>query len=398
VSCFLYALLTSRIGTWDEKYASCKANFQEFVVCNEAFFTITFPLKATGLENARGDRPPKHKPMFPVLVVALCAQDRRLDPFQFNLCIWNLEGVDPPFPSPNETLTIRTSQEDAIAKVMYTSMSTCDMFVLPGLRNTTRAQDLLDAMEDNGFDGFRYYPGNDAKRDGTILSRIDLDKPTPVTEAQIAFPIADSTCNCKETNMTALMNLSFYANLTFHDPVPFTHIVSVRFQSGNRPCDCAIREAQAALLCDVQSNFTEATHLYIAGSFEAESSEGYGRLLRGCGLTDTSEYAKKQDRYSRKPNRADQAVLWDTVWVNEAVMKSKYLDLMTVINLPSVETVDLPDITYPLILFVHLPLSRKWRIFEIAFTSVAGPLTVMYFICLLYFAPKLITNPEYISL
>jgi hypothetical protein len=170
-------------------------------------------------------------------------------------------------------------------------------------------------------------------------------------------------------------------------------------KNGSSPCDCAFREAQASLLCDVKANYTEGTHLYIAGSFEAEPSDAYGQVLKDCGLIDASTFSTKSGIYSRKLRTTGETVLWDTVWVNEAVIKSKYLDVMTVINLTVLQDLHLNDLTYPLVLFVHQPLTARWKTFEIAFTSVAVPFAVAYFVWLLVFAkPKIMGGPKYTNI
>jgi hypothetical protein len=330
------------------------------------------------------------------VTLASAVTDRRLDPFQFNLCLWNLEGFDLAYPYVRRLRAdVPDSQDDAdlIAKTMYTSLSTCDMFLLPGLRNVTRANDMITAMKNNDFTGFDYYPTTDITHDVTILSRIDLDDPTPVTQDDLAYPIENSKCNCKSQNLRALMNLSFYANVSFHDPVPATRVVAVRLKStgdNDTECDCAWREAQAQLLCKRKIQWPAADHLYIAGSFEADLTESYADILRDCGLTELSGLASGE-KFSRKlKGKGNRPVLWDTIWVNEAVVKSGYLDVMQFeTGLASVQDMTLTDYTYPIMLYIHFPLTARWKVFEIAFTSVALPIAIAYFVWLLIYAkPK----------
>jgi hypothetical protein len=191
------------------------------------------------------------------------------------------------------------------------------------------------------------------------------------------------------------MNLSFHANVVFHDPVPPTHVVAVRLKSTNNTdpnCSCAWREAQAELLCNVTSGFPPEDHLYLAGSFEADLTEGYGDILRNCGLKELS-YLASGNKFSRRV-RGGRSVLWDTVWVNQAVLKSGYLDIMQFqTELAAVSSLHLNDLTFPMILYVHLPLTARWKKFEIAFTSIALPFAIAYFVWLLVYAKPRDANP-----
>jgi hypothetical protein len=323
--------------------------------------------------------------MIPLLaIMATCeCSDRRLDPFQFNLCVWDLEGLDPRIPT--STLGSASSyDEDMIAKTMYTSLSTCDMFILPGLRNRTTTRHLVETMAESSFTGFQVYPP-DGLWDSSVLSRIDIGGHTALTNG--TYPIANSTCNCSSGG-TALMNLSFHANITFHAPVPRTHVASVRLKNGSSPCDCAWREAQAVMLCDMAGALDPADHLFVAGSFESSPTDpGYGAVLRGCGLRDVSSLGGHHPFSRQLRAHGNKSVLWDTIWVNDAVWKSGYLDTMVFFtDLDQIQSLALVDYTYPLTLFVRQPLTPRWKRFEIAFTLCVATSAIAYFIWLLIFS------------
>jgi hypothetical protein len=311
--------------------------------------------------------------------------DRRLDPFQFNLCLWNLEGLDPPYG--RMRANSRDEDEDLIASTMYTSLSTCDMFVLPGLRNHTTAENLVSAMAAHDFKGFWRYPqiGN---YDSTVLSRINITDEIPFRPNEFPYPIKNSKCNYTGSG-TALMNLSFYSKVTFHDPVPDTFVISVRFKSGADASACAWREAQASLLCKViQQNVSSGDHVFVAGSFESDASEGYGQVLRGCGLTEISypTFGPK-DAYSRElRDDAKTKVLWDLIWVNEAVLKSGYLDELMFFDVTNVESLNIAANTRPMTLFVHQPMTPRWKRFEIVWSTVLPTVSIGYFVWLLFFS------------
>jgi hypothetical protein len=309
--------------------------------------------------------------------------DRRLDPFPFNLCAWDLEGLDQRIPT-SVFGSASSYDEDMIAKTMYTSLSTCDMFVLPGLRNRTTTRHLVDAMAASAFTDFDVYPP-DGVWDSSILSRIDVVGDAALRNPD--YPIANSNCKCDRAG-TALMNLSFHANITFHPPVPRTHVVSVRLKNGSAPCDCAWREAQAAILCEVAAALDPADRLFVAGSFEsAPTDPGCGDVLRRCGLRDVSSLAGHAPFSRRLRAEGNRSVLWDTIWVNGAVWRSGYLDTMVFFtDLDQIQTLGLVDYTYPLTLFVRQPLTPRWKTFEIAFTLAVPTSALAYFIWLMIFS------------
>lgn len=317
-----------------------------------------------------------------LLLVQLCsAEDRRLDPFQFNLCIWNLEGFDPKYSG--KLLGSREDDEDTIASVMYSRLSTCDMFVLPGLRNKTTSENLVKAMGEHDFKGFQRYP-RDGNYDSTVLSRIDLEEPTPFQPNEFTYPIANSKCGYTGPSQKAMMNLSFYSHVDFHDPVPKSHVISVRLKSGSSAEDCAWREAQADLLCKTaKANFAEGDHVYIAGSFEADASEPYNSVLESCGFSSTMDKAagKESEHYTRELRHGNvgQKVVWDMVYVNEALKNAKYIDQLVFIQDEDTEKISLTDYTSPIVLYVHQPLTPRWKAFEITYSSILVPAGIAFF-------------------
>lgn len=325
------------------------------------------------------------------LGILVFADDRRLDPFQFNLCVWDLEGIDPRYTyllSKGEDS--REKEENDIAEIMYSSLSTCDMFVLPGLRNHTTAQNLVKHMKDHSFVDFVPYPLS-GRYDSTILSRIDLDNTSDIRPDTIDFPIENSRCNYTGTGK-ASTNMSFYGTLHFHEPVPLTHVFSVRLKSNHTPYDCAYREAQAKNLCRIINSFSKEDHIYIAGSFEANPEDPYHKVLEECGLIDTWNLAKKGS-YSRKDPSTGDTFQYDTIWINEAVQNSKYLDMLSVISDEDSKLIKDLNIstslkTIPFTLYTHQPLTKRWKKFEIAFTSTLVPISIGFFIWLLIYSTE----------
>ena len=328
--------------------------------------------------------------MFLAFVAFALASDRRLDPFQFNLCLWNLEGLDPIYNISNGLGGTRADDEDQIAKIMYSRLSTCDMFVIPGLKNQTTAENLVHAMANHDFVGFERYP-KEGVYDSTVLSRIDLEDAIPFDPRNVSFPIPNSKCGCKETGQI-MMDFSFYANVTFHDPVPNSYVVSVRFKHGSTAKDCAYREAQAQFLCEETKRLFGDGHVYLAGSFEADTSEPYYDILTKCGYADTMAYAKGSSRYTRvlrENGHKGRSVYWDIIFVNEPLKKSKYLDQLLFVIDNSVETISLDEslyATYATTLYSHQPLTARWKKFEIAYSACLVPVSIGFFVFLMIFS------------
>ena len=343
--------------------------------------------------------------LFSLVAFSFCTdkKDRRLDPFQFNLCVWDLEGLDPSYTHPTllELLkdeNTRDKEESDIAQIMYSSLSTCDMFVLPGLRNHTTAKNLIKQMEEHNFKDFSSYP-NEGKYDSTILTRIELENTTDFKPNEFDYPIPQSKCNFTGHGH-AMMNMSFYGTLKFHDPVPTTHVFSVRLKSQNTPEACAFREAQAAKICEiVNATLSQSPndHVYVAGSFEADSNDPYYDVLIGCGLYDTWNLAPK-NTYTRKNETDGTTYIYDTIWVNNNVKDNKYLDVMNVITEDTSQLLSDLKIsttlkTMPLTLYTHQPLTKRWKKFEIIYASTLVPASIIFFIWLMFFSRE--KKPKY---
>lgn len=323
--------------------------------------------------------------VFPLFLVAVtCLADRRLDPFQFNVCLWNLEGLDPIYSGLGGS---RAEDEDTIAQAMYSSLSTCDIFLLPGLKNQTTAENLVEAMTAHDFTGFERYP-KEGVYDSTILSRIDVSELRSFDPVDYTWPIEGSRCGYTGPPKLLAMNFSFYASVTFHEPVPITRVVSVRFKHGNGLEECAYREAQAAFLCDVaRETFPEGDHVFLGGSFEANKSEPYHDILAECGFSDTVEWATGSEHYTRKVKQGGnqgEYVRWDMIMINQALKGSGYLDQLVFFHDDWVDTLSLTDYTYPMTLFVHQPLTPRWKTFEIVYSLCVVPVATAYFVILLW--------------
>ncbi|OHS93717.1 hypothetical protein TRFO_39985 [Tritrichomonas foetus] len=328
--------------------------------------------------------------MFFFFASLIWAGDRRLDPFQFNLCVWDLEGIDPSYThrSVLKDEDTRDKEENDIAQIMYSSLSTCDMFVLPGLRNHTTAKNLVAHMEDHSFKDFIPYP-IEGRYDSTILSRIDLDNTADFQPNEFDYPIKNSKCGFTGSGH-AMMNMSFYGTLSFHEPVPLTHVFSVRLKSQNTPEACAFREAQAAKICEIVSQLSPKDHIYVAGSFEANPEDPYHSVLENCGLIDTWYLANK-GTYTRKNATDETEYFYDTIWVNQAVKNDKYLDTMNVITDKNSKLLSELQIsttlkTMPFTLYTHQPLTPKWKKFEIIFSSCIVSVSILFFVWLMLFS------------
>ncbi|KAH0792470.1 hypothetical protein GPJ56_003647 [Histomonas meleagridis] len=310
--------------------------------------------------------------------------DRRLDPFQFNLCVWDLEGIDPTFEDvTNSILTDpRELEEGQIASTMYSQLSTCDMFVLPGLRNHTTAKNLIKKMEEKEFSGFTAYPTS-GRYDSTLLSRIDLENTTDFKPNEFEYPIPNSKCNFTGTGH-AMMNMSFYGTLHFHDPTPLSHVFSVRLKTGNTPENCAFREAQADLICKKVKEIDSSNFIFVAGSFEASSDDPYYEVLTNCGLTDVKYLAK--DPYTRVNKTSSEKLYYDTVFVNDAIKNDKRLDTLKIKNEAEVVLPSTSYYTYPLTLYTRLRLTKKWKTFEISYALCIFLADAGFFTWLMFFS------------
>jgi len=315
--------------------------------------------------------------MFSFLLVsaALSISDRRLDPFQFNLCVWNLDGID------NDAIKriVKNDKDDdeaKIARVMYTYLSTCDMFVLPGVVLNKTSEHLVKHMIDNRVTGFETYSVSE-HRAVTLLSRIDVNDITDL--GTIEFPIPNSKCVGQFEKEPTSLEGSFYGDVQFHDTVNATRIVSVSMSQDKSAKGCFIREAQATKLCDIVKS-TPADHdIFIAGSFGAEASkEPFGQVLKECGLKAGSDLETKS-AYTRASK-----TLIENVYVKGTA--SNWLDVITYKQNLVTKFHGQDEITYPLTLYVPQPLSKRWFKFEVTFSSIIMTISVGFFTWLLFYS------------
>jgi len=313
--------------------------------------------------------------MISILFIALASSksDRRLDPFQFNLCVWNLdkadEYCDPSHPDHDSTLS-------DIASVMYSYLSTCDIFVLPGLRFDNTSQLINQKLNDKDFVDFDIYPtGKD--RDVTMLTRVD---PINITflPNQLSYPIENSKCNYQGPSGYVDFSKSWYASYQFHDPVPLTHIFSVSLadDTAEQNKGCAIREAQAQSLCEIAKQIPDDEHIYIAGTFNNLQDESLS-LLSQCDFFDRSLLKQKANIKTREDSSKK-----ETVWSNSA--SKKYLDLMKYQNYTKERLWD--NEPYPITLMTHQPLSKRWKTFELIFSPSIVLIFISFFIWLLFYS------------
>lgn len=321
-----------------------------------------------------------------IAIFAAAKSDSRLDPFQFNICVWDLEGIDEAFAL---LANPRESDEDTIAEMMYKRLSTCDAFVLPGLRNRTTAQHLIAQMEEKKIKGFTYYP-QDGVFDSTVLSKVDLENLEMFQPNEFSYPIENSKCNYTGEPGVAMLNMSFYADINFHDPVPKTHLFSMRLKSGSGASNCAFREAQADMICKKVKEIDPSEHIYVAGSFEdygeGKNAAPYQTVLQNCGLIDLKSLVKFDSPYTRKNRENNQQVYYDNIWVNKAVKDSKYVDTAKITTSIESALQTTTYVTYPLILFTRQQLTKKWKIFEISYSFCIIIFDAVFFTWLMFYS------------
>jgi len=314
--------------------------------------------------------------MFSILLKYTSSKsDRRLDPFQFNLCTWNLDNVDNYDPNDkNWNNTI-----DDIATIMYSFLSTCDIFVLPGLRNDNTSNLINQKLVDKKFTDFDVYP-KDAARDVTQLSRMDANDVNFLSNS-VSYPIPDSQCSYTGQAGKIDFSKSWHATYTFHDPVPPTHIFNVEFNkpSSDPSLDCAIREAEAKSICDIISSFPEKDHVYVTGTFYNITDKPYLDIFSNCKLTDRSTIRKKYHVETRE----DHSVM-ETFFTNDQT--KSYLDRVVFTDIAKNKYHLWDNEGFPVMLMTHQPLSKKWKTFEYSFAPTAVLIFLSFFIWLLYFS------------
>ena len=308
------------------------------------------------------------------LTFVFSKSDRRLDPFQFNLCVWNLDKADE-YCAPTHSES--TSIVSNIASIMYSYLSTCDIFVLPGLRLDNTSKIINDEMISKSFVDFEVHPANQV-RDVTMLTRVD---PINITflPKEVNYPINNSKCNYQNQGSIDFSK-SWYASFQFHDPVPLTHIFSVYLADDTDDGQgCAIREAQAKAICDIIETIPEDEHIYVSGTFNNLSDSSL-EVFSQCKLSDRSLLNKKVTIKTREDSSKK-----ETVWSNDAT--NSYLDLMKYQDYT--KEVLWENKPLPITLLTHQPLSKRWKIFELVFSPSAVIVFVSFFIWLLFYSrPK----------
>jgi hypothetical protein len=307
--------------------------------------------------------------MFSLFVGYVIAKsDRRLDPFQFNVCSWNLDGFD--------EAGHNTAQEEEISRIIYSYLSTCDTLVLPGITKEESIKNILSIMESKGMEGFVNYSSDSAKRSVTLYSRLDFNGKTDMPN-KVAYPIENSSCSDKTSGEFDFSG-SFYGEVEFHDPVNKTNIFVVDFPTAKEGT-CAVREALAAQICKVVNEQIPKDHdVVISGTFGAPSSddEKYEKVLEGCGFKKGSSTTKKS--VSNKDGK-----LVEDAYVRGGA--SKWLDVFESVVVDKI----FPEqkvITYPTILYIHQPLSSRWFKFEISFSTVMMAVAIAFFTWLMFFS------------
>lgn len=311
--------------------------------------------------------------MFGIFFAAsFCLEDRRADPFQLNLCVWNLEYLDRP-----AKLRSISDNEKKVAKVMYSILSTCDIFVLPGIEKESTAANLLSCMDDNEFHDFVQFPIN-RSRDVTVLSRIDLANYSAFSNS-VEYPIDGSQYQVPKGTID--FSGSFHATYTLHEPVPLTHLISVNFHSNEdlnniSDVDRAIREAQAKSVCDLVSTIDSKENIFVAGTFEPDENENYPKILSNCGLNSHTPTGKKynSETYTRQ---ADHKVS-ETIYSNDNLKKN--IDVL-VYKHPEEQFE-----AHPIQQYTNYPLTPKWKKFEIIFSSVMVVCSTAFFIWLMIYS------------
>jgi len=298
-----------------------------------------------------------------------------MDPFQFNLCTWNLDNIENY--DPNNQTWVDTL--DDITSIMYSFLSTCDIFVLPGLRSDNISNLINEKLIDKKFVDFDVYVNN-TQRDVTQLSRMDANDIKLLPDS-ISYPIPKSKCSYTGEAGTINFNKSWYATYTFHDPVPPTHIFNVEFlkPTSDAQLDCAIREAEAQSICDIVSTFPEKDHVYLTGTFYNLTDQPYIDILNNCSLIDRSTIRKKY----KVETREDHSIM-ETVFTNEET--KHYLDRMIYTDLVKNKYHLWDNEAFPIMLMTHQPLSKKWKTFEYTFAPTAVLVFLSFFIWLLFFS------------
>ena len=302
-------------------------------------------------------------------------KDRRLDPFQFNPCVYNIEGIDAlgrPLQSD------KTDSEEKVAAVMYTSLSTCDMFILPGIERVDTAQHLINHMEEKKVRGFLPFSSSN-QTNIYLLSRIDIEN--IVSLPNVTYPIENSKCSGTVEPGIVRFDSSFHGDVEFHDPVKLTRVFSINMDSSNSHEGCFIREAQAKTICNVISTVSINQDIVVAGTFGADvfnTSESYHNILESCGLKASSNL-NNEKKYSRENKK-----LLENIYIKGDA--EKWMDIIVFKQSIKSKFFGQKEITYPMTLYIHQPLTSKWFKFEVTFSTIIMTVSISFFTWLLYYS------------
>ena len=295
--------------------------------------------------------------------------DRRLDPFQFNFCVWNLKGFD-------AASTAKTNKDDEASKVIYNHLSTCDFIVLPGVSNKNDTDAIKSNIEKQNMDGFEVLPSENPV-DMTTFSRLTMNNLTRLPDT-ISYPIANSQCHSENQGTFSLAG-SFYGEVEFHDTVNTTRLISVNFPDTDGLDGCAMREAAATEICKIVKETDSSYDIFVGGTFGRENStyEVYKSVLQACGLEAGSHRNKKAK------SNANNTLIED-VYVKGTA--KKWEDIFEVVTLTDATFEGQNPITYPVALYVHQPLSSRWFKFEVSYSVCIMAVAIGFFTWLMFFS------------
>jgi hypothetical protein len=265
-------------------------------------------------------------------------------------------------------------QENGVATVIYSDLSTCDTIVLPGFANETSRQSVLDIMASKGMTGLEVYTSK-SKPTTTLLSKIDINN-TRDFAADIKYPVENSKCKGDTSSGSVDFSGSFYGEVTFHDPVNKTVVMAVNFPSEEG--QCRKREALATEICKTVASYPSDYDFFVSGTFGVPTSgEVYQEVLEGCGFKKGSSITKKSVSNAK-------GTLVEDVYIRGGA--TKWLDIFS--SIPVIDPVFEGQslITYPTILYVHQPLSKHWFKFEVSFTAIMMTASIGFFTWLMFFS------------
>ena len=310
--------------------------------------------------------------MFAFLLATVSSSDtdRRLDPFQFNFCVWNLDGFD-------KSTGTSINKVEKVSSIIYNDLSTCDYIVLPGATDESSLTQILAQMEAKNMEGFERLISNESA-DLTVFSRMTVNDVKTLSKS-VSYPIANSQCNFTSGTKTYDFSGAFYGNVEFHDTVNTTTLFSVSFPATEGDEGCAIREALATEICTAVNNNPSGYDIFVGGSFgqPSTSSDVYKAVLEGCGLQAGSH------RNSAAVSNANNKLVEDVYVKGKA---QEWEDIFEVNTLTDKMFEEQSPITYPVTLYVHQPLSSRWFKFEISYSVCILAVAIAFFTWLMFFS------------